>query len=194
MGIEVLKQSILLNKISKQKVRTTSKDLFLQEVSVLLVLVKLLQRRPGELLPDGQLVPVVAFVRQHVPGQVVPQRLQVHRVVRLLVDRLRVRARPAATSGLADGVVGAPVLELGLLVDLFGVGLAAVAVAVDVGDGESRLLVGRRHDDAGSAAVRQRLLGVVLLHGFGVLLFFFLPLNFTSKIVRSLILSMKRSS
>lgn len=136
-------------------------NLFIQENSVLLIFVKFFQRRPGKLSPDGQLVTVMALIRQGIPGQIVSQRLQVHRVVRLLVHRLRIGPRSVPASGITSGVFRASILELGLFVNLLSVRLAAIAVTVHVSDGKSRLFVAagvqRRGDDGRAEAVRQRL-------------------------------------
>ena len=138
---------------------TESNLLLLQKISVFLIFVKFFECRPQKLPLDGKLVSIMTFVRQGISRQVVPQRLQVQRVVRLLRHRLRVRPRPVSTSRF--------VFRTSLLrvrVDLLRVGPSAVAVAVDVGDGESRFLVA----DGGvnGSTVCQRFLRFFFFHFF----------------------------
>ena len=133
--------------------------LLLQKISVFLIFVKFFECRPQKLPLDGKLVSIMTFVRQGISRQVVPQRLQVQRVVRLLRHRLRVRPRPVSTSRF--------VFRTSLLrvrVDFLRVGPSAVAVAVDVGDGESRFLVA----DGGmnGSTVGQRFLRFFFFHFF----------------------------
>ena len=113
--------------------------LFLQKISIFLILMQFFQGRSCKLSFDRKLISIMSFVRQRIPGQVVPQRLQVQRVVRLLIDRLRVGSGSVPRTRFVLGT-----FFFAVRLCFVAVGFTAVACAVDVSDAESSLFMSGR--------------------------------------------------